>query len=425
MKQEETRTMVAAYTHRPVELITRREAQALATIAQGLAGPPPRRRIRSEDLKELVDRLSCIQLDTISVISRSHETVAWSRLGSYDRAYWDTLYDPLRAVSEYWAHAAAIVPLSDLRLHRPVMERFRNRARQQHTDATRQLHRAVLERIRTRGPMSSLDFEAMEGATASAWQWYGHKPERRALAELWSEGALVVRRRDAFRRVFDLTERIVPDLWHGEIDEPARRLALGRKALCALGVTTLPWFVDYFRTGGQPHLPRAVGSAVMAELEENHEAIPVSIKGIEEPAWLHCVALPGLDRLRQGRGWPTRTTLLSPFDNLVWNRQRDQELWDFHYRLECYTPAPKRRFGYYSLPILHRGRLVGRLDPSFDRKARLLTIRSLHWEPEARVHSAMERAVAGAIGRLCEFLGGESDRWAVSGHPPCTVPSNR
>ncbi len=416
--------MAAKSRHRPAERVTRREAQALATIAQGLAGPPPRRHIRVDDLKELVDWLGCVQLDTISVISRSHETVAWSRLGPYDRAYWDTLYDPLRAVSEYWAHAAAIVPLGDLRLHRPVMERFRSRAQQQHTGATRQLHQAVLERIRASGPLSSLDFESNEGATASAWQWYGHKPERRALAELWSEGALVVRRRDAFRRVFDLAERIVPDLWHGEINEAARRLVLGRKALRVLGVTTLPWFVDYFRTGGQPHLPRAVGRAVLAELEMNGEAIPVSIEGLEEPAWMHEAAIPSLVKLRQGRGWPTRTTLLSPFDNLVWNRQRDEELWNFHYRLECYTPAPKRRFGYYSLPILYRGRLVGRLDPSFDRKTRLLTIKALHWEPDVRPHDAMVRALAETIGELCGFLGGEPDCWVVTGHPAGRIPSS-
>ncbi|HEV2127489.1 MAG TPA: crosslink repair DNA glycosylase YcaQ family protein [Thermomicrobiales bacterium] len=416
--------MVTSSRHEPEEMLDRREAQAIAVISQGLAAPSPRRRIRQSDLRDVVERLGCVQLDTISVISRSHETVGWSRLGPYDLSLWDTLYEPAHAVTEYWAHAAAIVPVADLRLHRPVMERFRRRAVQERDEATRALYNAVLERIREQGPLSSLDFEAPEGAAASAWQWYGHKPERRALADLWSEGRLVVRRREAFRRIFDLIERVVPELWDGEVDEAEVRLALGRKALSALGLTTLPWFTDYFRTGGRPHLPRPIAQQVLATLVERGEAVPLAIAGIDEPAWAAPEAMETLATLRKRRAWPTRTTLLSPFDNLVWNRQRDEQLWGFQYRLECYTPAPKRIYGYYSLPILYRGALVGRLDPSFDRRAKLLTIKSFHWEEGVRPHDAMRRAVAGAIGELGGFLGGEPDRWVVNGHPPGTVPEN-
>jgi uncharacterized protein YcaQ len=414
-------TVSTRSTHQPLEELTREEARAIAVTAQGRASPPPRRRPTLDDLRGVVERLGCVQIDTISVISRSHETVAFSRLGPYDTGLWSTLYEPEHAITEYWAHAAAIVPLHDLRLYRPKMEQFRER--DERDEETRRVHEAVLCRIRECGPMSSLDFESADGATASAWQWYGHKPERRALAELWSEGRLVVRRRDNFRRIFDLAERIAPDLWEGEIDPEERLRTLARKAMRALGVTTLPWLVDYFRTGGRAHLPIPVAKRVIGELVERGEAVPVAIAGIDEPAWLDAAATPVLEGLRGRRGWPTRTVLLSPFDNLVWNRRRDEELWNFHYRLECYTPAPKRVYGYYSLPILYRGRLVGRLDPSFDRKTRLLTVKSLHWEEDVRPHDAMLRAVSGAVGDLSVFLGGDPDRWSLNGHPAATLPA--
>ena len=407
--------------HQPLDQVTRREAQALATIAQGLAAPPPRRRIRKSDLRDLVHRLGCVQIDTISVISRSHETVAFSRLGPYDPLMWEELYEPEHEITEYWAHAAAIVPMDHLHLYRPVMERFREvlRTKYAHQQPVRD---AVLERIRAEGPLASRHFDAPDGPPGKAWDWYGRKPEREALADLWSEGSLIMRRRERFQRVFDVTERLLPTLWTREVCEEERRQTLARNATRALGITTLPWFVDYFRTGGKPHLVRPVATKIIGDLVERGDVVPVSIEGIDEPAWLDVSMVPVLEQLRQRRGWPTRTTLLSPFDNLVWNRARDEQLWDFYYRLECYTPAPKRIYGYYSLPILHRGRLIGRLDPSFDRKTRVLTIKSFHWEPKVRPNEAMARAVAGAIGELNVFLGGDPDRWQVVGSPAGSVP---
>ncbi len=411
----------ARSTHEPMEHWTRDEARAIAVAAQGLASPPPRRRPTAADLRRVVEQLGCVQLDTISVISRSHETVAFSRLGPYDVRHWFTLYEPEHAITEYWAHAAAIVPMSDLHLYRPEMERFRETLRTNWAHQ-RPIRDAVLARIRAEGPMSSRQFDAPEGPAAKAWDWYGRKPEREALSDLWSEGSLVLRRRDGFQRVFDAWERLVPDLWERDVCREERDRTLAAKAFSALGVTTIAWFIDYFRTGGRHHLPRPLAKQIIAGMVERGEALPVSIAGIDEPAWLDAGAIPVLETLRQRRGWPTRTVLLSPFDNLVWNRRRDEELWNFHYRLECYTPAPKRVYGYYSLPILYRGRLVGRLDPSFDRKAGVLTIKSLHWEEGVRPHDAMLRAVTGAIGDLCVFLGGEADRWVLTGHPPGTLP---
>ena len=416
MLAEATMTDVAG------EQITRREAQALAVIAQGLATPSPKRRIRRGDLRDLVQRLGCVQLDTISVISRSHETVAFSRLGPYDTKLWEALYEPDHAITEYWAHAAAIIPMESLYLFRPAMERTRERLRTEYAHQ-QPIRDAVLERIREQGPMASRHFEAPDGPAGQAWDWYGRKPEREALADLWSEGALILRRRENFQRVFDVMEHVVPDFWEREICEEERVLTLARTATRALGITTIPWLSDYFRKGGPSHLTRPLANSTVQTMVEREDLIPVSIEGIEEPAWLDASMAPTLVRLRERRGWPTRTTLLSPFDNLIWNRSRGEQLWDFYYRLECYTPAPKRVYGYYSLPILYRGRLVGRLDPSFDRKDKVLTIKAFHWEPGVRPHEAMRRAVSGSIAELCEFLGGEPDRWCVAGQPDsATLP---
>jgi uncharacterized protein YcaQ len=410
-------------TSQPVERLTRREAQAIAVIAQGLASPSLRRRPRLDDLRSLVERLGCVQLDTISVVSRSHETVAFSRLGPYDPKLWEALYEPEHAITEFWAHAAAIIPMDDLHLYRPTMERARDRLRTEYAEQ-QPVRDAVLARIRAEGPLASRHFDAAEESPASeAWDWYGRKPEREALADLWSAGDLVLRRRENFQRVFDVAERLVPDLWERDMRQEERDLTLARKAMRALGVTTLPWFVDYFRTGGRPHLPRPLATDVLACLVGHGDVVPVTVEGIDAPAWLDAGSLETLDGLRKRRGWPNRTTFLSPFDNLAWNRRRTSELWRFDYRLEIYVPAAKRIYGYYSMPILHRGDFVGRLDPSFNRKSKLLTIKSLHWEPRVRPHDPMLRAVSGAIGDMCVFLGGERDRWVVTGQPAATLPA--
>jgi hypothetical protein len=145
----------------------------------------------------------------------------------------------------------------------------------------------------------------------------------------------------------------------------------------------------------------------LANLADEGLAIPVAVEGIAEPIYLDPALLPRLADLRAGRGRPTLTTLLSPFDNLVWYRPRDEQLWDFHYRIEVYTPAPKRIYGYYTMPILHRGKLVGRLDPVVDRKNRQLTVRSVHLEPAVKPTESLANAIAGALWDFAGFLGAD------------------
>ncbi|MEJ7763335.1 MAG: crosslink repair DNA glycosylase YcaQ family protein, partial [Thermomicrobiales bacterium] len=185
---------------------------------------------------------------------------------------------------------------------------------------------------------------------------------------------------------------------------PEQHLAFVRIALGALGITTARWLADYFRTGGRSHVPAKDAAHALDALVEEGLAVRARIGGIAEPAWLATNQIAHLDALRAGRERPALATLLSPFDNLVWFRPRTLALFGFHYRLESYTPAEKRQYGYYTLPILVRGRLAGRLDPSLDRKASILTIRALHLEPGVRPSAALAAAIAWAVRDLATFL---------------------
>lgn len=395
--------------------VTRDEARWLAVVAQGLDRRPVRRRPTKAELLDTIRRLGCVQLDTISVVSRSHETVLWSRLGAFDVSMLAELYDPDHAITEYWAHAAAIIPIEMLPLFRKHMNLHRTGGGWADEPENRATMDRLLEAMETSGPLSSRDFDAPEGSRrAEAWEWYGIKPERRALETLWTRGETVLRRRDGFRRVFDLPQRIVPDLWNGEpMPEEERFREFVTRAVRALGVATPRWTADYFRTGTPKHLPPRLAKDWLERLEDEGSAVRIEVPGIEEPTWMDASLLDRLDSMREGKGRPTLTTLLSPFDNLIWNRDRSETLWDYRYRLESYTPSHKRVYGYYSLTILHKGRILGRLDPSYDRRAKILTIRSLHLEPGVRISATIVKAIVGAIEDLLQFLGGEPGSWRL------------
>jgi uncharacterized protein len=307
-------------------------------------------------------------------------------------------------------HAAAIVPVTRLPLFRPSMERARVRDSWGQVPANRAVMDRVLARVREGGPVGSRDFAAPDGAgPAAPWAWHGAKPERQALYHLWRNGELVVRRREGFQRIFDLPERVVPALWDGPpLSEAACRQEIARLTIGALGIVRPGWLADYFRSVGQAYISVRAAPAELRTLEANGVAIPIEIEGMPGPAWLDGTQLPLLDDLRAGRGQPTLTTLLSPFDSLIWHRDRALALFDFEYRLESYTPAGKRRYGYYTLPILDRGQIVGRLDPSFDRRAKVLTVKALHLEPGVRVSTRLATAIDRAVRELVTFLGGDA-----------------
>jgi hypothetical protein len=247
----------------------------------------------------------------------------------------------------------------------------------------------VLAAIRENGPMRSADFERTDGRGGAWWGW---KPEKRALEMMLTAGHLMVRRRENFQRVYDLTERVLPDWSDAQLPEREHaEQELVLNAARALGVATVRWIADYYRTRGGATAKRVAALARAGRL------LTIDVAGWSEPAYAHPDSAELLERAATNRIRPRNTTLLSPFDPLVWDRRRTLATFGFDYRLECYTPAPKRRYGYFSLPILHRGHLIGRLDPKAHRADGMMEVRALHLEPHVTPDAALAADLATAL----------------------------
>ena len=392
--------------------LSRAEARGLMLAAQGLlktpAGVPG-----PLALQRQIERLGAVQIDTISVVERSQYLVLWSRLGPYNPAHLDALLSPRRAVMEYWSHAASIVPMADYRYYRPDM--LRRGAHlwtgdQEWADEHPEVLRETLAAIQTRGPLASADFERdpSRGRTGP-WDWHGPKDSRRALEILWTTGELMIAGRRGGQKLYDLRERVLARAFRDGApadnalpDPEERRRYLALRTVRALGVITPSWLWDYFRLPAPPgSTKRAGGLAILQSFVEQGLVRPATIEGIEEPAFVDA-ALP-LTAVR-----PRRTVLLSPFDSLIWHRSRARGLFDYDVCFEAYVPPPKRRYGYYCLAILHRGRLVGRIDPKMDRAGRRLIARGLHLEPGVRLDESLLTGLAGTLRDLARFLGGDT-----------------
>lgn len=399
------------------------EARELAVAAQGLASPDGEAATRA-DVLAMVRALGCVQIDTIHVVARSQYLVLWSRLGHHDPAWLDDLLHPDRQVFEYWAHAASLIPSE---LYPYFRRRMRRYAGANETDGpgwsgyewaaeNLALLDEIRRAIRERGPLGSTHFEAPErDGPVPAWSWWGGKPANRGLDFLWSAGELGILRRDRFQRIYELSERLYPE-WHGaELPHPdeERRVLAGR-ALRAMGVALPRWLNDYYRTKwGVRGWPGPTTAEILDDLVARGEALAVDVEGLG-PGYVAAELTGPLDDVRHGAR-AERVTLLSPFDNLIWDRRRTRELFDFDYMLECYTPAAKRQYGYFTMPILFRGRLVGRVEPKAHRRERRLEIRSVHLEPGAPPVAELADGLQAALRSFATFNG--ADTITVAGGP--------
>lgn len=361
------------------------EARRIAVRAQALAQPPTI--ATKADVLATVRRLGCVQIDTIHVVARSAYFVLWSRLGAYDPRWLDELLYPDRLVFEYWAHAASIIPIEHWSLFRSRMIAFARRETGWWTEwqaDNDDVLRHVIAEIRSRGPLGAADFAAPPDHQGGGWwEW---KPAKRALDALWSAGELMIERRVNFHRRYELRERLLPDWDDAQLPpEDERRRRLAELALRAMGIATVRQLADYFRqkqTGLAETLEAFVAEGI---------ARRVQVADWPVPAYVHRDSWEAEDRD------PRHTTLLSPFDNLIWDRDRTRALWDFDYTIECYVPGPKRRYGYFVLPILRRGSLVGRLDAKAERKAGVFRVKALYIEGGVAIDEALLHDVASAI----------------------------
>lgn len=368
---------------------------------QGLVAPC-QTAITARAFTDHLNRTGALQLDTINVVDRAHYLTLWSRFGPYDRTQLDHwIYDD-RVAYEYWGHEASILPISHLPLGRRRMQRFPPQSWRAASwwkvyQASPASRRRVLRRLRREGPLESADFERRPADHASPGQTMPlAKEDKRALQLLWHEGKVAVRSRRHFRRIYDLAERVYPQV------PPATTTSYEDSwlliGLSGNGIARERDLVNYWTA---PKLRAGDRKRVIARNLRKGRIVEVRVAGLKGCFY----GLPEhLARLSE-TSEPQGTTLICPFDSLLWQRSRAEELLDFRYRIEIYVPPAKRLFGYYVLPILHNGRLVGRLDPKFNRDQDVLEVKSIYREPGFDGGRAFIQGLSSALASLAAFLG--------------------
>ncbi|MBT8765312.1 winged helix-turn-helix domain-containing protein [Metapseudomonas boanensis] len=376
--------------------LSQAEARRLTLSAQGFARIP-RGIVRHRQLRAQLDALGVVQIDSVNALVRSHYLPAFSRLGHYDRDLLDDLaWGKVRhrALFEYWGHEASLLPLDLYPLMRWRMARAANGQ-----GIYQQLARfgfeqqgviqRVLQAVREQGALGA---GALSTRAERAGPWWDWSAEKHALEWLFAAGEVTVAGRRGFERLYDLPERVIPSEWLNQPELPeaeAQRRLLLRSAT-ALGVATERDLRDYYR------LETADCQARLAELVEAGELQQVEVQGWRQPGYC-----PGELKIPRK---VKASALLSPFDSLIWERARTERLFDFHYRLEIYTPQHKRQFGYYVLPFLHDERLAARVDLRAERAQDRLAVHALHEEEQGLGEGGL-LALAENLRKLADWLG--------------------
>lgn len=366
------------------------DARNLHLAAQGLLNKP-RRRASLEDIPATISRMSLLQIDTINIVARSPYLVLFSRLGNYPAQWLDESL-ARGELMEYWAHEACFMPRSDFRLirHRMLAP---EKMGWKYKDAWMQEHEAeiaqLIQHIHDKGPVRSADFEHPRKGASGWWEW---KPHKRHLEGLFTAGKVMVIERRNFQRVYDLTHRVMPD-WDDERDlvsQTEAEIIMLDNSARSLGIFREQWLADYYR------LKRPALAAWREARAEQQQIIAVHVEKLGN-LWLHADLLQLLERALAGKLTATHSAVLSPFDPVVWDRKRAEQLFDFSYRLECYTPAPKRQYGYFVLPLLHRGQLVGRMDAKMHRQTGILEVISLWLQEGIKPTTMLQKGLRQAI----------------------------
>ncbi|MBA3824777.1 MAG: winged helix-turn-helix domain-containing protein [Ktedonobacterales bacterium] len=375
--------------------LSRQGARDLLLAAQGLT-VPPRRAARKADVLATIRAMGVLQIDTINVVARSPYLVLWSRLGDFPLPWLEALLSE-HVLFEFWSHEACFLPIEDYPLYRRLMLDRRKGWRTshewlaEHADVVAQVQAVVA----AQGMARSADFARVATEQSGWWNW---KIEKQALEHLFNVGDLMVAGRHNFHRLYATRATVLPD-WDDadapSYDEVRRQFAL--RTVRALGIALARWVPDYYRT------PKPGSAAYLHELAVAGELVEARISGWDEPAYLHPDHLALAEAAQAGKLHSRVTTLLSPFDPIIWDRTRARDLFDFDYTIECYTPQPKRQYGYFSLGILHRGALVGRLDPKAHRQAGIMEVKALHFEPAVRLTDRLLRELAETLQRFAHW----------------------
>lgn len=378
----------------------------MAITKQRLAGPRPSP--NADGIVELATELGCLQIDPIRVVEHPQYLIPWSRLGHYKHAQLDKALWEDKTLFHYWAHAASLVPTVDYPIHQVMMRRYPSmywsvsyERLMKWLETNKALKRHVLTQLRTKGPLKTSDFKDLAVSNYTSSGWNTDRNVDRMLDYLWTKGKVMIVGRTGQQRIWDLAERWFPE-WTPTASmtyKQQTRTSIER-SVKAMGIAMKKHIWYYFTRWRYDDLPNTLKA-----MEKKGDLIPVVVPGVKGAWHLHPDDLGLIEKLQAGDWEPRTTTLLSPFDPLIADRGRTKLMWDFDFAIEIYVPKEKRKFGYYVLPILHGDHLIGRIDPSMDRKTGVLTINGIWAELNAPKDKLTAQAVAQSIENLAKFLG--------------------
>jgi uncharacterized protein YcaQ len=372
--------------------LSQNQARRLVLASQGIHRESEFGRGR-QGVVNAIERLGYVQIDTISVVERAHHHTCWNRVKNYSQQLLDQAVKH-REIYEYWSHAAAFLAMRDFRFSLPRKRIFRDTDKHWFKKDLKQMA-YVMDRIRAEGALQARDFDQLRAGTDHAWG--GHKPAKVALELLFMQGELMVSKRNGFQKVFDLTERVVPDYIDQSMpteEEYFDHLITTFLIANCFGTASE---MTYLLKGLKPQIETRC-----QELIEDRRLVMIDVSG-------KCYfALPDFESRLSLRLSKRAVKILSPFDNLLIQRQRMRDLFNFDYQIECYVTAKKRKYGYFVLPFLCGQEFAGRMDVKIDRKTKVMTVSKLFYESEKHreCHQEVEKALFGFL----KFNGGEDLR---------------
>lgn len=353
---------------------------------------------------EVIEMLGYIQIDTISVIQRAHHHTLWTRLPDYQPDFLHELQADLKAIFEYWGHAASYLSMSDYRYTLPLKQSYADPKRKwvkNRHEKYKHLYEPILERIRQEGALGSKDFKPQKGKKREGW--WDWKPAKIALELLFWRGDLMIKERQNFHRIYDLTERVLPERVDTSVpgDEEMGRFLVYR-TLFAHGIACERLIIDHLRLASNR---KSIIKLALKNMLKSGEVVHITLEDDEKTDYY------ALSHVLKSFTEPDSLTslhILSPFDNFVINRDRIKRLFGFDFALECYVPKAKRKYGYFSLPILWGDTFVARMDSKADRKRNVFIVRNLVFEPEFRKFEAFLTPFSDKLNAFVQFNGCES-----------------
>lgn len=373
------------------QIVSLEQARAMILKSQGLLSPGFGK--GKAATKTTIEHIGYVQIDTLSVAARAHHHTLWSRLPDYKESYLNELLEKDKTVFEYWSHAASYLPMSDYRFSLFVKKRYAD-GKSHWFGQDKKMNKFVLDRIKAEGPLQSKDFEFKRNDPGN---WYEWKPAKKALEQLFMEGKLMVAKRQGFQKVYDLTERVLPSKVNTELpSEKEFAEYLIKKAIQANGIVEEKE-VSYLRKGLKEPINKELkrllkdGELIEVKLEDDSKTLFVTTED----------QLRSIEKIKTGNG----IHILSPFDNTIIQRKRTQRFFDFDYVIECYVPEPKRKFGYFCLPVLYGDKFVARFDPKADRAEKTFHIKQMHFEKGFKADEKFNQLFAKQIRSYAIFTG--------------------